>query len=274
MSYVIYAKGVSNRFDEFVRELCSGLAMKGVNLSNQSLGTNEQHMSVEYTDERGDMNILSSQPDIKVSYTASGGPETLKGAVTGAAAGGGLGVLTSVLTGRTSADRIMGGIAGAVTGGAVGGYKGHEKGMREKISFARLLARTVTESERRLLNLERKETLEKIQSNRLRENLLNEKNNTESVIQRSLGQLESMKTEEESRKTSAEASHLERIARLEGGARDQELKDRLVAAENKRFEAELKRIESFYVMRASQVNSSMSRLKQRISNIEDKLANM
>ncbi|MDQ1281154.1 MAG: hypothetical protein QG670_2418 [Thermoproteota archaeon] len=275
MSYIIFAKGVSSRFDEFVKELSSGLARKGVNISNQTSRTGEVAMSVKYTDESGDMCITSNQPDIKISYTASGGPETLKGAVTGAAAGGGLGVLTGVLTGKTKPDRVLTGFAGAVTGGAVGAYKGHEKGMKEKISFAKLLAMTVTDSERRLLNIERIEIAARDKNARLKDNLLTEKANVESMIERSLGLLDSMKSEEESKKTTAEANHLERTARLEANAsQSKDLINRMLEAEKKRFEAELKRIESYYIMRTAQVNSNVSRLRHRVTTIENKLATL
>jgi hypothetical protein len=167
VSYVIYAKGLSDRFSAFVEELVSGLARRTVNISNQRLSQGEASMSVEYTDERGELVVSSAQPDIKVSYTASGGHETLKGAATGAAAGGGLGVLTSVLTGRATADRIAAGVAGAVTGGAYGAYRGSEKGMRDKLSFARLLAMAVTDTERRLIAEARKTASERDRNQRL-----------------------------------------------------------------------------------------------------------
>lgn len=273
MSYIIFAKDVSNRYDEFVKELLSALARRGVNISNQKSSANEQSMSVEYTDEIGDMSILSLQPDIKISYTASGGPETAKGAVTGAAAGGGLGLLAGILTGKANSDKLMAGVAGAITGGAVGAYKGHEKGMREKISFAKLLAMAVTDCERRLLSMERMKTIADQQNRRSRELLLREKADVEALIERSQGQLDSMKTEEESKKTLAEAHYLEKMARL-STSQNKELVERLSEAEKKRLEAELKRIESFYVMRTAQINSSISRLRQRMSIIEDKLANL
>jgi hypothetical protein len=62
------------------------------------------------------------------------------------------------------------------------------------------------------------------------------------------------------------------MARL-STSQNKDLVDRLSEAEKKHFEAELKRIESFYVMRNAQINSSISRLKQRMSIIGDKLAN-
>ena len=273
MSYIIFAKGVSNRHDEFVKELLSALARRGVNISNQKIGTVEQTMSVEYTDERGDMSIQSAQPDIKISYTASGGPEAAKGAATGAAAGGGLGLLAGIITGKANTDKVMAGIAGAITGGAVGAYKGAEKGMREKISFAKLLAMSVTDCERRLLSLEKMEKLAGQQNRRSRELLLKEKADVESLIERTQGQLDSLKTEEESKRAFAESHYLQNMARL-STSQNKDLGDRLSEAEKKRYEAELKRIESFYVMRTAQINSSISRLKQRMSIIEDKLANL
>jgi hypothetical protein len=177
-----------------------------------------------------------------------------------------------VLTGKANVDRVTAGVAGAVTGGSVGAYRGYEKGMREKISFAKLLAMTVTDSGQRMLDIERREIEAKNKNSRLKDNLLTEKANLESMIQRSLGELESMNPEEESKKTSAEASHLERAAKLEAAtSQSRDLVNRMLDAENKRFEAELKRIESYYVMRAAQVNSNVSRLRGRVGIIYKRL---
>jgi hypothetical protein len=106
-------------------------------------------------------------------------------------------VLTSVLTGKAKVDRVTAGVAGAITGGAVVAYRGYEKGMREKISFAKFLAMTVTDSERRMQNIERREIEAEDKNSRLKESLLREKANLESMIQRSIGELESMKVEED-----------------------------------------------------------------------------
>jgi hypothetical protein len=77
-------------------------------------------MTVKYTNEEEDMTIISEQTDISLSYTASGGLETLKGTATGAAARAGLGEITGVLTGRADRDKIISGVTGTITGGAVG----------------------------------------------------------------------------------------------------------------------------------------------------------
>lgn len=83
MAYVIYAKGLSRRFKDFEEELLSDLARRGVNISNHRSMEGVVDMSVEYTDEEGEMTMAPEQADIKISYTATGGPETLKGAITG-----------------------------------------------------------------------------------------------------------------------------------------------------------------------------------------------
>jgi hypothetical protein len=272
LAYVIYTKGLAKKIKDFEEELLSDLARRGVNISNHRLVGAGTAMTVKYTDEEGDMTIVPEQTDIYISYTASGGPETLKGAATGAAAGAGLGVITGVLTGRADRDKIISGVAGALTGGAVGAYRGHEKGDREKISFAKLLARSVTETERILLTQERQVTLAQNKSVLAQESLNREKIRLESQLQQLNGSLDSCNIEEESKKTSAEARHIDRCAQLESRYVDKkDLLDRLIASENKRYEAEVKQIEANYLRTRAMYNSRISETEKRIVMLDAKM---
>jgi hypothetical protein len=272
MSYMIYMKGFARRTKDFEEELLSDLARKGVNISNRKASGVGTTMAVQYTDEEGDMSILPEQGDISISYTATGGPETLKGAMTGSAAGAGIGVITGVLTGRTDRDKILSGVAGAITGGAVGAYRGQEKGMREKISFAKLLAQSVTQTERKLLAQERQAAYAQSKSELAQESLSREKIRLESQLQQLKGQLDSCNTEEDSKKTSAEARHLEKCAQLESRYADKkDLLDKLVASENKRYESEVKQISANYLRLRSTLSSRVSETEKRISMLDEKL---
>lgn len=272
MVYVIYAKGLTKKTKDFEEELLSNLARRGVNISNHRLFGVGTVMTVMYTDEEGDMTIVPEQTDISISYTASGGPETLKGAATGAAAGAGLGVITGVLTGRVDRDKIISGVAGAITGSAVGAYKGHEKGDREKISFAKLLAQSVTETERKLLIQERQIALAQNRSVLAQESLNREKIRLESQLQQLNGSLDSCNTEEESKKTNAEARHIDKCAQLESRYVDKKnLLDKLIASENKRWEAEVKQIEANYLRMRAMYNSRISETEKRILMLNTKM---
>jgi len=275
MAYVIYAKGLSRRFEDFEEELLSDLARRGVNISNHRSLEGGVAMSVEYTDEEGEMTMAPEQADIKISYSATGGPETLKGAITGGATGGGLGVLTSILTGRSDKDKIAAGVAGAISGGALGAYRGQEKGMREKISFARLLAMTVTGAERKLLNMEKQAMLAQSKSALNKENLMKEKLRLEAQLEQMRGTLESAASEEESKKIAAESRHIDRSTQLEAKYVDKkELLEKLLASEEKRYESELKQIESNYGRRKSLFSSRITETEARIKLLESKLEGM
>jgi hypothetical protein len=272
LSYVIYAKGVASRFSAFAEELLSDLARRGIKVSNYGPIPNGVAMSIRYTDETGDMSIVPFQADVQVSYTASGGPETLKGAMTGAASGGGLGVLAGIMTGRSDKDKVAAGVAGAITGGALGTYRGHEKGMREGVSFARVLAMSVTQAERKMLDMERKEQLGQTKRASEKEGLLREKSRLESQTQQMLGEVESLKSEEESKKIEAEANHMRRSTQLEERYQgNKDLLEKMLAAESKRYEAELKNLEAIYGRRRSLLESRIADTEGRIKLLTDKL---
>ena len=272
MPYIIYARGVVGKFNQFMEELLSELARKGVHISDRMPIEGGLSMSVKYTDEKGDMAITRYQSDIQVSYSASGGPETLKGALTGAASGGGLGVISGVLTGRSDKDKITAGIAGAITGGAIGTYRGHEKGVREKITFAKLLAATVTQVERKMLTMERMEIAAQSRTKAEKERMLMEKTRLESQIQRLQGELESLESEEESKRTDAEARLLEATARHEQRYPDnKEMLDKMTAMEKKKYEGELKRIESIYGRRRAYISPRITEMEARIKLLDSKI---
>jgi len=272
LSYVIYAKGVASRFSAFVEEILSDLARRGIKISNYVSIPNGVAMSIRYTDETGDMSIAPYQSDIQVSYTASGGPETLKGAMTGAASGGGLGVLAGIMTGRSDKDKVAAGMSGAITGGAIGTYRGYEKGMREGVSFTKVLAMSVTQAERKMLEMERKEQLGQTKKATEKEGLLREKSRLGSQVQQMLGEVESLKSEEESKKIEAEANRMRRSTQLEerySGNKD--LLEKMLAAEGKRYEAELKNLESIYSRRRSLLESRIAEAELRIKLLTEKL---
>jgi hypothetical protein len=264
---------LAKRTKDFEEELLSDLARRGVNISNHQASGAGTAMTVKYTDEEGDMTIVPEQTDICINYTATGGPETLKGAATGATAGAGLGVITGVLSGRADRDKIISGVAGAITGGAVGAYKGHEKGVREKIGFAKLLAQSVTGTERKLLTQERQMAYAQSKSKLAQESLSREKIRLESQLQQLRGSLDSCNTEEESKKTSAEARHIDKCAQLEARYVDKkDLLDKLIIAENKRYESEVKQIEANYLRRRSVIGSQISESEKKISMLDAKLS--
>ena len=157
MPYIVYAKNIGiENYKIFIEELVSILARNGVHVENYNVRGYLITMKVIYTDEEGDMVIRPVGEDVEVAYTASGGPEVAKGLLTGAATGGGLGALAGIVTGRATEEQLKASIAGAIAGGAWGAYKGYERGMREKISFAKLLARSVDKAKR---EMERKKNL-------------------------------------------------------------------------------------------------------------------
>ena len=265
MSYIVYAKGLSAKYKPFTDEMLSNLARKGVNISNHRDIENGQAMTVQYTDETGDMTIVPEGDNIRVAYTASGGPETLKGTVTGGAAGLGIGVLTGVLTGKANKDKMLAGVAGAISGGAIGAYKGHEKGQREKITFAKLLAFTITDTERHLLNLDKQVALAQARQAVTDKNKNMERIRLDSHLSQLKGQLESKEIEESSKKTAAESKHIERISELEEKyANKAETLQKLLASEDKRYESEIKMVEANY----SRIKSNLS---ARIAETEAKL---
>jgi uncharacterized protein YcfJ len=266
-------KGFAKRTTDFEEELLSDLARKGVNISNRRASGAGTLMTVKYTDEEGDMTIAPEQTDISISYTATGGPETLKGAATGAAAGAGIGVITGVLTGRADKDKILSGVAGAIAGGAVGAYRGQEKGMREKISFAKLLAQSVTVTERKLLAQDRQMAYTQSKNQMAHDSLSREKIRLETQLQQLKGQLESCNTEEESKKTNAEARHIDKCAQLEAKyINKKDLLEKLITSENKRYESEVKQIEANYLRLRTATSSRISEAEKKISMVDEKLA--
>ena len=84
MPYTIYAKGISNRFQDFANELLGSLAAQGINTSKIIKSDNEASMDVKKTDETGSLKLLIHGNDIEIFYTTSGGvDDAFKGAFCG-----------------------------------------------------------------------------------------------------------------------------------------------------------------------------------------------
>lgn len=69
MPYTVYARGVSHRFPDFVKELLGALAAKGINASKIVQSANEASMNVKKTDESGSLKLLTHGNDIEITIS-------------------------------------------------------------------------------------------------------------------------------------------------------------------------------------------------------------
>lgn len=140
MSHTIYARGIGNRFQDFVKELLSVLTAKGISTSKVVQSANEASMNVKKTDESGSLKLLTRGNDIEITYTTSGGSDdTFKGALSG-----------------TSGRRGGGALFGMLTGA----LRGHERDKSEATYFAEELSAAVEKAEDRVLQILKREKRE------------------------------------------------------------------------------------------------------------------
>lgn len=134
MPYTTYARGISHRFQDFIKELSSDLAARGIDVSKITQSANEASMDVKKTDESGSLRLSIHGNDIEAIYTTSGGvDDTFREALRGASGKrGGADVLSGILTGA---------------------LRGLEKDRSEATRFARELSEAVQEAEERVLQI-------------------------------------------------------------------------------------------------------------------------
>jgi len=138
MPYTLYAKGISHRFQDFVKELLSALATKGISASKIVQSANEASMNVKKTEETGSLKLLTHGNDIEITYKTSGGvDDTFKEAL-----GGALGK-------KGGADAVFGMLTGAL--------RGREKDKEEASSFAKELSEAVKKAENGVLQILKRE---------------------------------------------------------------------------------------------------------------------
>ncbi len=134
MPYTTYAKGISHRFHDFVRELLNNFAARGIDASEFIQSANEVSMDVRKTSESGSLKLLTRGNDIEVVYTTSGGvDDTFREALGGA------------LGRREGGDVLTGMLEGAL--------RGREKDRAEATRFARELSEAVKGAEDRVLQI-------------------------------------------------------------------------------------------------------------------------
>lgn len=127
MSHTIYARGISNRFQDFFRELLNALAAKGISTSKVVQSANEASMDVKKTDEHGSLKLLTHGNDIEITYTTSGGSDdAFKGALSGA-------------SGRRGGNALFGMFTGAL--------RGRKRDKSEATYFAEELSNAVEKAE-------------------------------------------------------------------------------------------------------------------------------
>ena len=272
MPYIVYAKNLASNFNEFVEEFLSLLAKSGIHVYNYRSEGNTIYASIKYTDETGEMTITPIGNDIQISYTASGGPEVAKETIKGAALGGGISTVAGIIAGRKDIEQIKAGIAGAVAGGAYGAIRGYEKEMREKVMFAKLLARTVDRAQR---NVERKIRMRKNEIERLRreiERLTQQKDRLLARYEELKGEIENININAESKRAEEEARHLSYIASIESANLTDKVRQRRIESENRRYNAALLRIEAWKKRSLARIKSEMARIERNITRIDQKIS--
>ncbi|MBS7631299.1 hypothetical protein KEJ47_06975 [Candidatus Bathyarchaeota archaeon] len=152
MVFVYYAQGVSGFFKDFIERLMSELALRGTEITNQSVKLESAEMDVKYIDERGHMFATVEGENIKVTYQVLRERKEVKkglmGAITGAGVGGFLG---SVLRRDSNiGDRVVDAVSGAAAGGAYEAYEGYEESKESRTEFAAELAEAINKVEDQL----------------------------------------------------------------------------------------------------------------------------
>ncbi|HOI57828.1 MAG: hypothetical protein PHT97_00655 [Methanoculleus sp.] len=148
MAFVYYGQGVSSLYQDFVERLMSQLALRGTEITHQSIGDTSSMMDVRHTGEEGRMEIAVDRENVRVSYTVERQRKEIKKGLMGAIAGAGIGsILGSVMRGERDLGDAIG---GAAAGGAYGAYDGYESSHEERTAFAEVLAEAVRDVENEL----------------------------------------------------------------------------------------------------------------------------
>lgn len=122
MAFIYYGQGVSSLYQDFVERLMSQLALRGTEITHQSIGDTTSNMDIRHTGEEGCVEIAVDHENVRVSYTVNRERKEVKKGIAGAIAGAGLGgVIGGILRGdRDVGDVIGGAIGGAAAGGGMG----------------------------------------------------------------------------------------------------------------------------------------------------------
>ena len=149
MPFIYYSQGVSSQYQDFTERLMSHLALKGTEITNQTLRPSSAVMDVKHTDENGKIDLAVENENVKVTYTVARDHKEISRGVMGAIAGAGLGgVIGNILRRDQSAtDAITGALGGAAAGGAYEAYQGYEDSKNVSTDFAAVLAATIKEVE-------------------------------------------------------------------------------------------------------------------------------
>jgi len=145
MVFVYYAQGVGGLYDEFVERLMSQLALRGTEITHESLDEGRGTMDVKQTDEEGTLEFAVSGRDVKATYQVKRYRREIEKGAVGALAGGAIGSVIGSLGGLFSKERSIGDVigtagAGAVAGGAWQAYQGWDDSKQERTRFAEVLA--------------------------------------------------------------------------------------------------------------------------------------
>lgn len=152
MPFVYYGQGVSAFFEDFVERLMSELALRGTEITNQRVESDEAEMDVKYIDERGRMTAAVDGENVKVVYQVLREKKEVRKGLMGAISGAGIGGLLGGVLRREGdmKDRVLDTISGAAAGGAYEAYEGYEESKESRTDFAQELAEAVKEVEDQL----------------------------------------------------------------------------------------------------------------------------
>lgn len=152
MPFVYYGQGVSAFFEDFIERLMSELALRGTEITNQSVESESAEMDVKYIDERGRMFAAVDGENVKVTYQVLREKKEVRKGLMGAITGAGVGGLLGSVLGRDSdiKDRVVDAISGAAAGGAYEAYEGYEESKESRTEFAQELAEAINEVEDQL----------------------------------------------------------------------------------------------------------------------------
>jgi outer membrane lipoprotein SlyB len=151
MAFIYYGQGVSSLYQDFVERLMSQLALRGTEITHQSIGDTSSRMDVRHTGEEGHMEIVVERENVRVSYTVDRERKEIKKGLMGAIAGAGIGsILGSVMRGERDLGDAVG---GAAAGGAYGAYEGYESSREDRTAFAGVLAEAVRTVENELQSI-------------------------------------------------------------------------------------------------------------------------
>jgi len=149
MPFIYFSQGVSSLYPDFTERLMSHLALKGTEITQESLGETTAQMHVKHTDEQGHLDITVLNENVKITYAVERVHKEISKGVMGAIAGAGLGgVIGNIFRkDQSPGDAITGAIGGAAAGGAYEAYQGWEESKNERTEFAAVLAETIKEVE-------------------------------------------------------------------------------------------------------------------------------